>query len=73
MVLLGHWQLDVSERKGFRLQNFGYALQWWAFCVFALVLWVRVLRDQARPAVGARHNGPSRRRRQPSRSPTVAT
>jgi DNA-binding transcriptional regulator of glucitol operon len=50
MVLLGHWQLSVSERKGFSLQNFGYALQWWAFSVFALLLWGKVLRDQARSA-----------------------
>jgi DNA-binding transcriptional regulator of glucitol operon len=47
MVLLGHWQLTVSERKHFSVQNFGYALQWWAFTVFALVLWVKILRDRA--------------------------
>lgn len=45
MVLLGRWQLDVSNSKHFNLQNFGYALQWWAFSVFALVMWVRVVRD----------------------------
>jgi DNA-binding transcriptional regulator of glucitol operon len=49
MVLLGHWQLDVSERKGFSLQNFGYALQWWAFSLFALLLWGKILRDHSRP------------------------
>jgi hypothetical protein len=47
MVLLGRWQLDVSNAKHFSLQNFGYALQWWAFTVFALFLWVRLLRDAA--------------------------
>jgi DNA-binding transcriptional regulator of glucitol operon len=52
MVLLGHWQLTVSERKGFSLQNFGYALQWWAFSAFALLLWAKVLRDQARVGSG---------------------
>jgi hypothetical protein len=50
MVLLGHWQLTVSEGKGFSLQNFGYALQWWAFSIAALVIWVRVIRDRADPA-----------------------
>jgi DNA-binding transcriptional regulator of glucitol operon len=53
MVLLGHWQLGVSEHKGFSLQNFGYALQWWAFSLFALVLWTKILRDRSaagRPA-----------------------
>jgi hypothetical protein len=41
----------VSNAKHFSLQNFGYALQWWAFTVFALFLWVRLLRD----AANARH------------------
>lgn len=48
MVLLGRWQLTVSEHKNFSLQNFGYALQWWAFSVFTLVMWARVLRDARR-------------------------
>ena len=48
MVLLGRWQLNVSNAKHFDLQNFGYALQWWAFTAFALVLWLRILRDHAR-------------------------
>lgn len=45
MVLLGRWQLDVSDSKHFNLQNFGYALQWWAFSAFTLVLWFRLVRD----------------------------
>ena len=49
MVFLGHWQLDVSDSKGFSLQNFGYALQWWAFSIAAVVIWVRMIRDRARP------------------------
>lgn len=48
MVFLGHWQLDVSDSKGFDLQNFGYALQWWAFSITGVVIWVRVIRDRAR-------------------------
>ena len=48
MVFLGHWQLTVSEGKGFSLQNFGYALQWWAFSIAAVVIWVRVVRDRGR-------------------------
>jgi DNA-binding transcriptional regulator of glucitol operon len=47
MILLGRWQLTVSNRKHFSLQNFGYALQWWAFSAAALVFWVKVLRDQS--------------------------
>ncbi|MGH8860132.1 MAG: hypothetical protein ACRDVG_02665 [Jatrophihabitantaceae bacterium] len=56
MVFLGHWQLTVSEGKGFSLQNFGYALQWWAFSVAAIFLWWRVLRDRAHPG-SARPSG----------------
>jgi DNA-binding transcriptional regulator of glucitol operon len=48
MVLLGRWQLRVSESKQFSLQNFGYAIQWWAFSIFVLVMWARVLRDTVR-------------------------
>ncbi|TAM83769.1 MAG: hypothetical protein EPN43_12940 [Jatrophihabitans sp.] len=48
MVFLGRWQLHVSEAKHFSLQNFGYALQWWAFAGFAVLMWLRVLRDHAR-------------------------
>ena len=50
MVLLGRWQLNVSNAKHFSLQNFGYALQWWAFSVFVLVMWARILRDTGRRA-----------------------
>ena len=45
MVLLGRWQLTVSEHKHFSLRNFGYALQWWLFCGFAVFMWLRVVRD----------------------------
>lgn len=48
MVLLGRWQLTVSERKHFSIQNFGYALQWWAFSVFVLGLVYRFVRDARR-------------------------
>lgn len=47
MVLLGRWQLTVSESKHFNLQNFGYAIQWWLFTAFTLFFWWRVLRDAA--------------------------
>jgi len=45
MTLLGRWQLGVSNTKHFDLQNFGYALQWWAFAAFAILLWLRAIRD----------------------------
>lgn len=46
MILLGRWQLGVSNRKHFDLQNFGYSLQWWAFTACALLAWVRIMRDR---------------------------
>jgi DNA-binding transcriptional regulator of glucitol operon len=51
MILLGRWQLRVSNHKHFDIQNFGYAIQWWLFSVFALFLWWRVVRDAARRRV----------------------
>lgn len=50
MVLLGRWQLNVSDAKHFNLQNFGYALQWWSFTIFLAVLWVKIIRDGSAPA-----------------------
>lgn len=52
MVLLGHWQLTVSERKHFNLQNFGYAFQWWIFACFGVGMWLRIIRDNARARAG---------------------
>ncbi len=48
MSLLGRWQLVVAESHGFNIRNFGYALQWWAFSLFTLVMWARIMRDRAR-------------------------
>lgn len=48
MVLLGRWQLHVSEGKGFSLQNFFYAFQWWVFTAFLIFFWIRVMRDAVR-------------------------
>lgn len=48
MVWLGRWQLRVSDEKHFDLQNFGYAFQWWAFSAFAVLFWLRMMRDTVR-------------------------
>lgn len=53
MVLLGRWQLIVSDEKHFSLQNFGYALQWWAFSCFVAFMWARLMRDRLRRDAGA--------------------
>jgi DNA-binding transcriptional regulator of glucitol operon len=68
MVLLGRWQLDVSNSKHFDLQNFGYALQWWAFSVFVLVMWVRVVRD----GMHRHSNGSQRAEPEQPQQPPVA-
>ena len=52
MLLLGRWQLGVSNRRHFDLQNSAYAVQWWAFAGFAVFFWFRVLRDQLRRTSG---------------------
>jgi DNA-binding transcriptional regulator of glucitol operon len=49
MVLLGRWQLDVSNSKHFYWQNFGYAIQWWLFTAFALFVWIRVMQHRVHP------------------------
>ena len=36
---------------GFDLQNLAYALQWWLFGGFAVLLWLRMVRDEARRVV----------------------
>jgi DNA-binding transcriptional regulator of glucitol operon len=67
MIFLGHWQLAVSNRKHFSLQNFGYALQWWAFCLFALGFWAKILRDQAK----RRHASPASQAVAPQTGPAA--
>jgi DNA-binding transcriptional regulator of glucitol operon len=51
MVLLGRWQWRVAHVRHGALQNYSYAFQWWIFTVFALLMWVRVLRDGLRERV----------------------
>lgn len=47
---------DVSWTVG--LKNLAYALQWWVFAVFAVVMWWRICRDQVEEA-RARHAAPT--------------
>jgi cytochrome oxidase assembly protein ShyY1 len=37
----------VAERSGLALQNLSYAVQWWIFAAFGLLLWWRLVRDDA--------------------------
>jgi hypothetical protein len=45
MVLLGRWQWHVAHVHHGSVQNYAYAFQWWAFTGFALLMWLRVVRD----------------------------
>jgi hypothetical protein len=51
MVFLGRWQLQVSDRKHFDLQNFSYVIQWWFFAAATLWFWGRLIHDRIRPPV----------------------
>src|SRR5919197_2766588 len=59
MIMLGRWQLHVSESKHFSLQNFGYSIQWWVFSAFVLVFWWRIVRDAARRRAEASYPTPA--------------
>lgn len=57
MVELGLWQLRVSDRKHFDLQNFSYVLQWWAFAAFTVAFWLRAMYNVHRPPNAADPGG----------------
>ena len=40
-----------EPETGLNIQNLAYALQWWIFGGFALAVWIRLVRDEARAAL----------------------
>ncbi|WP_149204272.1 SURF1 family protein [Actinotalea subterranea] len=48
LALLGP---PTAQGAGLNLQNLAYALQWWIFGGFAVLLWARLVRDEARAAL----------------------
>ena len=50
MIWLGHWQWRAAVRNQGDLRNYAYALQWWAFVGFTVLMWFRVVRDHLHPA-----------------------
>jgi DNA-binding transcriptional regulator of glucitol operon len=48
MVWLGQWQWQQAHRHHGEIRNYAYALQWWAFTGFTLLMWWRVVRDYLR-------------------------
>ena len=45
MVLLDP---PTKPGSGLNIQNLAYAAQWWIFGAFAVLLWLRLVRDEAR-------------------------
>lgn len=48
----------IEGGDGVNLQNFFYALQWWVFGLFAVALWARLVRDEARRGSNAPSTNP---------------
>jgi hypothetical protein len=48
MGWLGLWQWRVAVRHHGDLRNYAYALQWWAFIGFTVLMWARVVTDHLR-------------------------
>jgi hypothetical protein len=45
MLRLGQWQWDRANSPTGGLQNYAYAMQWPLFAVFAIVVYVKTMRD----------------------------
>jgi len=48
MIWLGQWQWRVAVRHHGDLRNYAYALQWWAFVGFTVLMWGRIVTDHLR-------------------------
>lgn len=48
MIWLGQWQWHAAIRHHGELRNYAYALQWWAFVGFTVLMWFRVVLDYLR-------------------------
>ena len=60
MLILGRWQWHVAHQHGGDIRYYAYAFQWWAFTIFALVMWYRVVTDYLRgPAASGADAAPS--------------
>lgn len=50
--ILGWWQWERAQSIGGGPQNLGYALQWPAFAVILVCVWVKSMRDELHPGRG---------------------
>lgn len=62
MLRLGQWQWDRANSRSGGLQNYAYALQWPLFAVFAIVVYVKTMREDgprgaARPRIDPSESG----------------
>ncbi|MBV9097844.1 MAG: hypothetical protein JO079_07290 [Frankiaceae bacterium] len=48
MLRLGQWQWDRANSSTGGLQNYAYALQWPLFALFAVVVYVKTMREDGR-------------------------
>lgn len=48
MLRLGQWQWDRANSSSGGMQNYAYALQWPLFALFAVVVYVMTMREDAR-------------------------
>ena len=48
MLRLGQWQWDRANSATGGLQNYAYALQWPLFALFAVVVYVKTMREDGR-------------------------
>lgn len=53
MLRLGQWQWDRANSPTGGVQNYAYALQWPLFAVFAIVVYVKTMREEGRRALSA--------------------
>jgi hypothetical protein len=50
---LGWWQWDRARETHWNPQYLSYAMQWPLFAAFGIAMWVRIVRDAARPRADA--------------------
>ena len=49
----------TAPGAGLNIQNLAYAAQWWIFGAFAVILWLRLVRDEARGSGTEPSTGPA--------------
>jgi hypothetical protein len=72
MVFLGRWQWRVAHVHNGDVRNYAYALQWWIFSGFAVLLWLRVVRDAAQPTTATSHDPIAETSADESPTPAIA-